>query len=455
MTITTINPTSGETIEHYSVMDDSTVDSIIEQAYLSQKSWYPLSFSERANYLRSVAETLEKEKSDLANLMTQEMGKVRKEAYAEIEKCQWVCSYYAENAESFLTPENIETDYQESFVDYAPLGTIFAVMPWNFPFWQVFRFAAPALMAGNTCVLKHASNVTGCALYIEKIFSLADCPKNIFRTLVIPSEQVKNVIKHPHIAAISLTGSTEAGKSVAEQAGKHLKKCVLELGGSDPYIILEDADIELAAEKCAASRLLNCGQSCIGAKRFIVHQSIQQKFEDAFVKKLSEAVLGDPTNENSTLGPMAKESLRDELHQQVVSTLNGGAKCILGGEIPEDKGAFYPATVLTNVKRGMTAYSEELFGPVATIITAKNDEEALTIANDTAFGLGSAIFTRDTEKAKRLVKHIEAGTCSINDFVKSDPRLPFGGIKESGYGRELSHHGIKEFVNIKTVVIAS
>ena len=327
-------------------------------------------------------------------------------------------------------------------------------MPWNFPFWQVFRFAAPTLMAGNTAVLKHASNVPGCSMAIEEIFREAGFPENVFRSLLIGSDMVEKVIKHKAIKGVSLTGSTPAGKSVASLAGAELKKCVLELGGSDPYLILKDADLELAAKKCAAGRLLNAGQSCIGAKRFIVEEAVYAHFLELFTHEMNAAQFGDPFDEESTMGPMAREDLRDELHQQVVDSVNEGAEVIIGGEIPHRKGAFYPPTILENVKPGMPAYEEELFGPVASVIKVKDQEEAIRVANDTDFGLGAAVFTQNLKKGEHIAEiELEAGACFVNDFVKSDPRLPFGGIKTSGFGRELSVHGIKEFMNVKTVFV--
>ena len=371
-----------------------------------------------------------------------------------LKSCAWVCEYYAANAESFLENETIVTQASKSYVSYQPLGTILAVMPWNFPFWQVFRFAAPTLMAGNTAILKHASNVPGCAVAIEEIFREAGFPENVFRSLLIGSSMVENVIKHKAVKAVSLTGSTPAGKSVAALAGAELKKCVLELGGSDPYLILKDADLDMAAKTCATGRLLNAGQSCIGAKRFIVEETVYAHFLELFTHEMNAAHFGDPFDEESTMGPMAREDLRDELHQQVVDSVNKGAEVILGGEIPHRKGAFYPPTILENVKPGMPAYEEELFGPVASVIKVKDEQEAIRVANDTDFGLGAAVFTQNLKKGEHIAEmELEAGACFVNDFVKSDPRLPFGGIKTSGFGRELSVQGIKEFVNVKTVFV--
>jgi succinate-semialdehyde dehydrogenase/glutarate-semialdehyde dehydrogenase len=353
-----------------------------------------------------------------------------------------------------LRPEKIETDASNSFVSFQPLGVILAIMPWNYPFWQVFRFAAPGLMAGNAVVLKHASNVPGCSLAIEDIFKKAGFPENLFQNLLISGKQVKRVMEHPLIRAVTLTGSDAAGRAVAASAGKVLKKSVLELGGSDPYIILEDADLEVAAKTCAESRLLNSGQSCIAAKRFVVIEAVRRRFEDMFTEHMAAKKMGNPLKEDVDIGPQARFDLRENLHRQVTESIAKGAECVLGGEIPKGKGAFYPATVLRAVRKGMPAYEEEIFGPVGAIISVKNEREAIQVANDSSFGLGAAVFTGDIKRGERIATdELEAGCCFVNDFVKSDPRLPFGGIKSSGYGRELSHYGIKEFVNIKTVYV--
>jgi len=386
--------------------------------------------------------------------MALEMGKPIKDGISEVNKCAWVCDYYAENAKNFLQDEVIETDASKSYVSYQPLGIILAIMPWNFPFWQVFRFAAPGLMAGNVGLLKHASNVFGCALAIEDVFKRAGFPKNTFRSLLVGSSLVNKIIDHPHIKAVTLTGSVPAGKSVARKAGSVLKKTVLELGGSDPYLILEDADLEKAAQICALSRLINSGQSCIAAKRFIVVEQIRDQFEELLIKEMKSYKMGDPLDETTQIGPQARFDLRDALHDQVTKSIEKGAKCILGGIIPNDTGAFYPPTLLTDVKTGMPAYEEELFGPVGSIIIAKSEEEAIKVANDSIFGLGASVFTQNVEKGNKIAREeIQAGCCFVNTYVRSDPRLPFGGIKESGYGRELSSHGIKEFVNIKTIYL--
>ena len=386
--------------------------------------------------------------------MTLEMGKPIAQSRAEVEKCAWVCEYYAENAEKFFSDEMIETDASKSFVSFQPLGIVLAVMPWNFPFWQVFRFAAPGLMAGNAGILKHASNVSGCALAIEEVFREAGFPENLFRTILVPSSQMEKVIKNEKIKAVTLTGSVPAGKAVAKTAGSVLKKTVMELGGSDPYVILEDADLEMAADTCVTARFINGGQSCIAAKRFIVVEKVYDEFEKLFIEKMKSKKMGDPIDESNDIGPQASVPLRDELHQQVEKSIKLGAELLLGGKIPELKGAYYPPTVLSNVKKGMPAYDEELFGPVAALIKAKDESEAIKIANDTIFGLGAAVFTGDVARGEKIAKEkLHAGCCFVNAFVKSDPRLPFGGIKESGYGRELSVYGIREFVNIKSIYI--
>jgi succinate-semialdehyde dehydrogenase/glutarate-semialdehyde dehydrogenase len=404
--------------------------------------------------MQKAAGVLRDEKENYSRLMTEEMGKPINQSRAEVEKCAWVCEYYAENAKRFLLDEMIRTDASKSFVTFQPLGVVLAVMPWNFPFWQVFRFAAPGLMAGNGGILKHASNVSGCALAIQDVFSKAGFPENIFRAILLPSSKMESVIKNEKIKAVTLTGSVPAGKSVAKTAGSVLKKTVMELGGSDPYIILEDADLELAADTCVTSRLINGGQSCIAAKRFIVVESVYDEFEKLFIEKMKLKKIGNPFEEQNDLGPQASVKLRDELHNQVKKSIEMGGKLVLGGEIPIVEGAFYPPTVLSKVTKGMPAYDEELFGPVAALIKVKDENEAVKIANDTIFGLGAAVFTSDKIRGEKIAREkLNAGCCFVNDFVKSDPRLPFGGIKESGYGRELSIFGIREFVNIKTVYV--
>lgn len=447
-----INPANNEFVRRYQTLSQAQLHQVIDSVHGAFNGWKQFSFEQRSQCFKKAAALLIAQRTELANLMTQEMGKVHKEALGEIKKCAWVCEYYAENAETFLADETIESDLSESWVSYQPIGVVLAVMPWNFPFWQVFRFAAPTLMAGNVALLKHARQVSGCALAIEAIFEQAGFPKNVFKSLLISSDDVDAVIKHKAVRAVTLTGSTHAGSKVAASAGKYIKKSVLELGGSDPYIVLSDADIKLAAEKSTQSRMINAGQSCIAAKRFIVMADVYDEFIQAFKAQMQKKVMGDPNHPDSDFGPQANLALRDKLHQQVSASIKAGADCILGGEIPAKAGAWYPATILSNVKAGMPAYDDELFGPVAAVIKANSIEHAIEIANDSEFGLGGAIFTQDIKLAKKLASQsIDTGTVAINDFVKSDPRLPFGGVKTSGYGRELSSVGIKEFVNIKTI----
>ncbi len=452
--IKSVNPLTGETLQVYEAYSGKGVDKIINSVDKTWNHWRNTSFMHRASRIQDLSSLLRSRAEELARLMALEMGKVLSEGVAEIEKCALACDYYAQNAENLLEKEIIKTEASKSYVSYQPLGTILGVMPWNFPFWQVFRFLSPTLMSGNTAVLKHASNVSGCAMAIEGLVRDAGFPENVFRTLLIGSDRVKELIKHPAIKGVSLTGGTPAGKSVASIAGGELKKCVLELGGSDPYLILEDANIEETAKVCAAARLLNAGQSCIGAKRFIVTNEVYPEFLEHFTHEMNKAYFGDPTDPGTTMGPLARIEQRDELHKQVTRSVRKGAEVILGGGIPRRKGAFYPPTILENVLPGMPAYDEELFGPVASVIRVKDDKEAINVANDTAFGLGAAVFTKNISKGEAIADtQLQAGCCFVNDFVKSDPRLPFGGIKKSGFGRELSGHGIKEFMNVKTISV--
>ncbi|MBI5472191.1 MAG: NAD-dependent succinate-semialdehyde dehydrogenase [Ignavibacteriae bacterium] len=452
MPIESINPTTNEIIQTYQEHSEAEIELRVKDANDQFNRWRRVSFAERAKPLRAAAAILRERKDEYGKLMALEMGKPLKQGIAEAEKCAWVCEYYAENAEKFLLREIVQTDASKSFITFQPLGILLAIMPWNFPFWQVFRAAAPALMAGNAVVLKHASNVSGCALEIEKIFQDAGLPDGLFTTVLLSSKRVNAIIEHPLVKAVTITGSTAAGKAVAAKAGEMLKKTVLELGGSDPYVVLEDADLDHAVTTCVASRLINNGESCIAAKRFIVVESLKTKFEELFVEKMKAQKVGDPLDPSVTVGPMARHDLRDELHEQVCKSIERGATILCGGEIPDSKGAFYPPTVLTNVKKGMPAYDEELFGPVAAIIGAKDEADAIRLANDSVFGLGAAVFTQDVRRGERIAaRELEAGACFVNGLVKSDPRLPFGGIKESGYGRELGLFGIREFVNVKSV----
>lgn len=449
------NPATLEAIGSYEELSPEAVARAVGESAAAFERWKETSFAERSALMTGAAAILRRRSEEYARLMAIEMGKPVRQGRAEVEKCAWVCEYYAGNAAGFLDPETVATDASRSYVTYRPLGVILAVMPWNFPFWQVFRFAAPALMAGNAAVLKHASNVCGCALAIEDVFSAAGFPRGVFRTLIAGSGAVEGIIRLPAVRAITLTGSAAAGRAVARAAGEQLKKTVLELGGSDPYVVLGDADAERAAAICAESRLINAGQSCIAAKRFIVVESRVREFTEMLVETMRNRKVGDPLDEATDVGPLARLDVRDDLHRQVAESVERGAKCILGGRVPSGAGAFYPPTVLVDVAKGMRVYDEELFGPVAAVVAAKDEDEAIRAANDTSFGLGAAVFTRDRERGERIAANrIDAGSCFVNAFVKSDPRLPFGGIKESGYGRELSYFGIREFVNVKTVYVA-
>ncbi|MGD2011498.1 MAG: NAD-dependent succinate-semialdehyde dehydrogenase [Desulfobacterales bacterium] len=453
--LTATNPATGQPIQTYEENSEREVAQKVEDAHQAFLNWRESIFPERVEKLRNASQILIDRKAEYAALMANEMGKPVRDGRAEIEKCAWVCDYYADHALSALQPEIIETDARRSYVSFNPLGVILAIMPWNYPFWQVFRLAAPALSAGNAVVLKHASNVPGCSQAIEDVFRSAQFPKDLFQNILLSSRSVDTLVAQPLVRAVTLTGSEGAGRAVAAGAGKLLKKTVLELGGSDPYIILEDADLEKTVASCVASRLLNSGQSCIAAKRFVVVESIRKRFEDMLTAQMEREKMGNPLEEDTEIGPLARLDLRDNLHRQVTQSIQNGARCLLGGRIPPGNGAFYPATVLSDVAKGMPAHDEETFGPVAAVIAARNEAEAIGIANDTAFGLGAAVFTEDTDRGERIAaEKLEAGSCFVNAFVKSDPRLPFGGIKQSGYGRELSHYGIKEFVNIKTVYVA-
>lgn len=454
--ITTINPATEEVINHYPLMNEGEVNHLIQEMRSVQCAWANTAISERKKCLEKTATLLRQNKEMYAQLITEEMGKPITQSITEIEKCAKLFAYYATEGEQFLQPEQIKTEFYKSYRYFQPLGIIFAIMPWNFPYWQVMRFAAPNLMLGNAGLLKHSPNTTGTALAIEKLFLDAGFPKNLFRSLVIDVDLAPFVIKHPDIAAITLTGSNRAGQSVAKEAGDVLKKLVLELGGSDPYVILEDANIEHAAEQCITSRLgINAGQSCISAKRLIVVEKIRKDFEELILEKAKNYQIGDPMDPKINMGPLARKDLRDKLHEQVQHAIAKSARCVLGGAIPDKKGYFYPATVLLNVTADSPAFHEELFGPVVCITSAKNAEDAFRLANMTDFGLGSAIFTSDLIKGEQLARDtMLAGTCVVNAFVASDPRLPFGGIKQSGYGRELSMEGMREFANIKTVVVA-
>jgi succinate-semialdehyde dehydrogenase / glutarate-semialdehyde dehydrogenase len=451
----TENPATGEPGKTYQGHTLEEALAIARDAHLAFKEWRRSTFAERSRFMKAAAGTLRRRKDEFADLMTSEMGKTRSEGLSEIEKCAFNCDFFAEHAERFLARQPVDMGGPKAFVTFNPLGTVLAIMPWNFPFWQVFRFAAPSLMAGNTAVLKHASNVPGCALAIEDVFREAGFPATIFRTLLIPSRDVEALIGNPAIAAVTLTGSVAAGQGVASAAGKNLKKAVLELGGSDAYLVLGDADIEKAATVSTAARMVNGGQSCIAGKRFIVVRSAKEAFEKAFVAKMQGIGMGDPGNAETKLGPMQSVKARDEIHRQVQESVGKGARLLCGGTIPDKPGAWYSPTVLSDVKEGQPAHDEEVFGPVAAIIEARDEEDAIRIANDSPFGLGSGVITANLERGERIAaERLEAGISFVNGNVRSDPRLPFGGVKHSGYGRECSQFGIHEFVNIKSVLVS-
>ncbi|HKI04234.1 MAG TPA: NAD-dependent succinate-semialdehyde dehydrogenase [Thermoanaerobaculia bacterium] len=448
-----VNPATGALIREYPEHGEDEVAERLAQAERAFASWRRFDFEERAGYLTSVADLLRENQADFARLMTEEMGKTVTAAESEVDKCAWACDFYAENAARFLPAETVATDAGKSFVRYDPLGPVLAIMPWNFPFWQFFRFAAPTLMAGNVALLKHAANVPGTALAIEAAFREAGFPEGVVTTLLVSSERVKGLIGDPAVRAVTLTGSDRAGMEVAAEAGRRLKKTVLELGGSDPFIVLADADPSEAARQAARARTVNSGQSCIAAKRFIVEEEIAGRFEDEFVQAMEGLAVGDPMDRAIEVGPLARQDLLDSLDDQVRRTVDAGARLRTGGQrLPRD-GWFYPPTVLTGVEPGMAAFDEETFGPVAAVIRARDTAHAVELANRSNFGLGASIWTGDASRGEHLAAEIDAGMVFVNGAVKSDPRLPFGGIKHSGYGRELSEVGIREFVNTKTVWI--
>jgi len=452
--LTSVNPATGETVARYDAYDAAQTSAIIAEAAKAWRAWRAVAFVDRAAVLKEAAQLLRARTDELARLMAVEMGKPVAAGRGEAQKCAWVCDHYAEHAEDYLAEEVIATDAGRSLVRYEPLGVVLAVMPWNFPLWQVFRFAAPALMAGNVGLLKHASNVSGCALAIERIFADAGLPPAAFRALLVGSSQVAGIIDDPRVAAATLTGSEAAGRSVGAAAGKALKPSVLELGGSDAFIVLADADVAAAAGVGVLARTQNSGQSCIAAKRFIVVDSVHDAFLEAFTHEMAQLVMGDPLAESTQVGPQARVDLREELHAQVEASVRAGARLVLGGSKPAGPGAFYPPTILADARPGMPCFDEEVFGPVAAVTRASGTDEAIDLANTSSFGLGASLWTSDLVLAERLASRIEAGAVFVNGMVKSDPRLPFGGIKRSGYGRELGALGIREFVNAKTVWIA-
>ena len=453
MAIATINPTTAEKLKVFNPLTSEEITQKLALAGSTFQQYRQTSFSQRSEWLNRAAEILEKNKLEYAQIMTTEMGKPIKSAIAEVQKCALVCRFYAEKAPEFLADVSVASDASKSFLAYHPLGVILAVMPWNFPFWQVFRFAAPALMAGNVGVLKHASNVPQCALALEDIIQQAGFPKGAFQTLLIGAKQVKSVIEDDRVKAATLTGSEPAGASLASAAGQQIKKTVLELGGSDPFIVLESADLESAVATAVTARMLNNGQSCIAAKRFILAEAIADEFTEKLIAKFQALKIGDPMSEDTDIGPLATAAILTDLDQQVQTSLKAGAKLLMGGKPLDRPGNFYPPTILTDIPLDSPTAKEEFFGPVALLFRVKNLDEAIELANDIPFGLGASAWTTNLQERDRLIKDIEAGAVFINGLVKSDPRLPFGGIKRSGYGRELSIQGIQEFVNIKTVWI--
>ena len=449
MTVETINPATGQVDYRHELMTSAQVDAVLAASAQAFPGWSALSLGERGKVLRATGAELRRRRDDIQRIMTAEMGKLRKEALAEVDKCAGACDYYADHAADYLQDQPVSTDGQRSYVRYEPIGCVLAVMPWNFPIWQVFRFLAPGLMA----VLKHASNVPRCADVIGEVLAAAGLPDGVFGVLHVDNDQAADVIRDARVAAVTLTGSERAGRSVAANAGSQLKKSVMELGGSDAFIVLDDADLDKTVAGAVASRFGNAGQTCIAAKRFIVQEGIADAFVQRFVEAAAKLQLGDPQDDATTLAPMARQDLRDELHKQVQASVSKGAKVLLGGA-PDASHAGYPASILDAVAPGMPAYDEELFGPVASILRVKDDAEAVRVANDTTFGLGGSVWTKDVERGDRIARQLQVGAAFVNAIVRSDVRLPFGGTKRSGFGRELAEHGIHEFMNIKSVYIA-
>ncbi|WP_257457533.1 NAD-dependent succinate-semialdehyde dehydrogenase [Archangium lipolyticum] len=454
MAFATIDPTTGKTLRTFAAHSQEEVEARLRRAGETFHTYRHTSFAERAGWMRRAGQLLEDEAERYGRMMTEEMGKPLEAARAEARKCATACHYYAEHAERFLVDEPVDTPPDRSFVRYQPLGPVLAIMPWNFPFWQVVRFAAPALMAGNVGLLKHAHNVPQCALALEELFVRAGFPQGVFQTLLVDVAGVRKLIEDPRIRAVTITGSEGAGRDVGQRAGQQLKKVVLELGGSDPFVVLPSADLELAVETAVKARLINNGQSCIAAKRFIVTEPVYDEFERRFVERMRRAVVGDPTDAKTEVGPLATASIRDGLHDQVERSMASGAKLLLGGLKPPGPGFWYPPTVLANPPPGTPAYGEEMFGPVAVLFRAKDAKDALRLANDSPYGLGSSVWTRDEAEQRLFIDGLEAGSVFINGMVASDTRLPFGGVKASGHGRELARHGLLEFLNIKTVRVA-
>ncbi len=454
MTVEIINPANGQVTYRHELMDTGEVEQRLNAAAAAFPAWAALPLQQRGDLLRQVATALRAHASELQQAMTREMGKLKGEALAEVDKCAQACEFYAGKAADYLAPEMIQTEAQRSYVRFEPIGCVFAVMPWNFPVWQVFRFLAPAFMAGNVVLLKHASNVPQCADLILKVVREAGLPTGVFDVLHIDNDQAAEVLRDDRVKAVTLTGSERAGRSLAANAGDQLKKSVMELGGSDAFVVLDDADLDKAVEAAVKSRFDNAGQTCIAAKRFIVVDAIADAFTEHFVQAAARRVYGDPQQEATTLAPMARADLRDELHKQVTDSVAKGARVLLGGEPVPGSHAGYTATVIDRVQPGMPAYDEELFGPVASVIRVKDEAEALRVANDTRFGLGGSVWTTDAARGEAFARKMECGAAFVNAIVKSDVRLPFGGSKQSGFGRELAEHGIREFMNIKTVYVA-
>ena len=454
MTFQSINPATGDALETFAETSPDALEGILERADRASRDWRRQPVVERAERLRAAARLLRERKDAYARTMALEMGKPLAQGVGEAEKCAWACDYYAEHGAAFLADERREADGSRSYVRFEAIGPVLAIMPWNFPFWQVFRFAAPALVAGNAGLLKHAPNVSRCALEIEGVFREAGFPDGLFRAVFLENEAVGSVIADARVRAVTLTGSDRAGSQVAQQAGRHLKKTVLELGGSDPFIVLEDADLVKAAQVAAEARLINSGQSCIAAKRFIVVERVADRFLERFTAEMRTRRVGDPLDPKTQIGPQARLDLRANLHRQVEESVKRGGRLVVGGQLPEGPAAFYPPTVLVAVEPGMPAFDEETFGPVAAVIRARDEGDAIRIANASVYGLGAAVWTEDTKRGERVARDIEAGSVFVNGLVKSDPRLPFGGVKRSGYGRELSEYGLREFTNIKTVWVA-
>ncbi|MEJ2203216.1 MAG: NAD-dependent succinate-semialdehyde dehydrogenase [Gemmatimonadota bacterium] len=452
MPFTAINPATADTISTHDEISPDEANRAVARAHAAYLNWRDTRFAERSECLQVLGGLLRERAAEYGRLMTLEMGKPLEQARAEVEKCAWVADYYAEHAESMLAPVPADTDAARSYWTYRPLGVVLGIMPWNFPFWQVIRFATPAMAAGNAALLKHAPSVPGCALALEALYRDAGFPRFLFQSLFVDTGLTGDLIDHPLVQGVSLTGSVRAGKTVAARAGAAIKKCVLELGGSDASLVLADADLDAAVAACVFGRLLNTGQSCIAAKRFVVVDAVREVFTEKLITHMGAATMGDPFDPDTVIGPMARVDLRDTLHDQVERSVAKGATLALGGAVPERPGAWYPPTVLTDVGAGMAAYEEELFGPVATVIPVEDTAEAITVANDTRFGLGASVYTGDAKLGERIAADLlDAGNCFVNGIVKSDPRLPFGGVKESGYGRELSPLGIREFTNAKTV----